>query len=113
MESPFLIQRDGRYYLSITYNNESFFLAPLLLQMKLFLKKRDYNNTLIFHSETPYDFGLYRGRKKTRNLVTRLDAHAPVYVQVGDRWIITTGGWPFAATLTDGELAWAPLTWQD
>ncbi len=113
MESPFLIQRDGRYYLSITYNNESFFLAPLLLQMKHFLKKRDYNNTLIFHSETPYNFGLYRGRKKTRNLVTRLDAHAPVYVQVGDRWIITTGGWPFAATLTDGEVAWAPLTWHD
>ena len=46
-------------------------------------------------------------------LVAVLEAHAPEYVNVGGRWLITTAGWPWAATLTKGEAAVASLAWDD
>jgi beta-fructofuranosidase len=113
MESPFLIRNGADYYLSITYNNESFFWSAVLLTLKVFLRKRDYNHTLIFHSRTPYDFGVYNGRKHSQHYLTRLEAHAPIYVENEGEWYITTCGWPFAATLTDGSVAWAHLVWED
>jgi hypothetical protein len=112
MESPFVFKRNGSYYLSTTYNNESFFLSAICLQIKKFLNRKDYNNTLLFHSTNPYDFGVYRGRHRTDRLLTRLEAHAPVYVVRDGEWFITTCGWPFAATLTSGEAAWCRLEWQ-
>jgi hypothetical protein len=111
MESPFLIKYQGNYYLSLTYNNESFFLSALLLQFGKFLNKKDYNNTLIFRSTNPYDFGVYRGRSHTPALITRLRTHAPVYIQIEGQWYLTTCGWPFAATITRGEVNWAKLEW--
>lgn len=112
MESPFLIKHDGHYYLSATYNNESFFLSALLLQLGKFLNKKDYNNTLIFGSTCPYDFGVYHELHRTPNLITRLEAHAPVYIKAKGQWYLTTCGWPFATTLTSGEVAWSKLTWE-
>jgi hypothetical protein len=112
MESPFLIQRDGQFYLSITYNNESFFLSALLLQFQIFLNRKAYNNTLIFHSLSPYDFGVYKGTKRTESLITHLVCHAPVYFQIKGDWFVTTCGWPFAASLTKGEVAYAKLKWK-
>ena len=112
MESPFLIQRDGRYYLSVTYNNESFFLSAILLQIKIFLNRKAYNNTLIFQSQSPYDFGVYREKTRTDSLISRLACHAPVYITLEGEWYVTTCGWPFAATLTEGEVAYAKLNWE-
>ncbi len=111
MESPFLINYKDNFYLSTTYNNESFSLSALLLQIGKFLNKKDYNNTLVFASRNPYDFGTYRGRTRTPNLVARLKTHAPVYIHSGDKWYLTTCGWPFAASITKGEVAWAELSW--
>jgi beta-fructofuranosidase len=112
MESPFLIQRNGRFYLSITYNNETFFLGAVLLQFQVYLNRKAYNNTLIFHSTSPYDFGRYRGKDASQGPVARLDCHAPVYINNDGAWYVTTCGWPFAATLTKGEAAFARLNWK-
>ena len=112
MESAFLFQHNDQYYLSITYNNESFFLSAIFLQIKVFFNRKDYNNTLIFRSRSPYDFGVYRGKKRTDSLASKLTCHAPVYVNLEGEWFITTCGWPFAATLTDGEAAYAKLKWE-
>ena len=75
--------------------------------------RASYNHTLVFHSDNPYDFGIYRGRKNAPTLVTELEAHAARFVcHPGESaWYITTAGWPWAATLTSGEVAVAPLAW--
>ncbi len=111
MESPKVMSYKNGYYLSTTYNNGSTFLSALFLELHLFLDKKSYNDTLVFFSTNPYDFGIYSSRKSSRSLVSSLQAHAPNYVQVDDRWYITTSGWPFAATLTEGEVALAELSW--
>lgn len=114
MESPFVINYKGRYYLSLTYNNDSFFLHGLLMQFRIWLNKESYNETLVFHSDNPYDFGVYRGRNNSPSLLTILKAHAPeiVYNPANGSYYITTAGWPWAATLTKGEVAVAPLVWE-
>lgn len=112
-ESPFVLRHGGRYYLSFTYNNDSFFWSPLLLTMKFWPERESYNDTLVMQSPNPYSFGVYRGRKNPSSLVAGLRAHAPEYVQVGDRWFITTAGWPWAASITSGEVAVAELEWDE
>ncbi|HET9908211.1 MAG TPA: hypothetical protein VFQ23_16285 [Anaerolineales bacterium] len=113
MESPFVVDYQGHYYLSLTYNNDSFFLPGLLLPLKIWLNPASYNETLIFHSDNPYDFGAYRGGNNSPTLLTRLETHAPelVHNPDTDSWYITTAGWPWVATLTSGEAAVAPLVW--
>jgi beta-fructofuranosidase len=81
--------------------------------MGIILNRKDYNKTLVFGSHNPYDFGLYNGKRRSSQLVSQLETHAPVYVQSGERWYLTTCGWPFAASLTGGEAAWAELKWDD
>lgn len=113
-ESPFVINYRGHYYLSVTYNNNTTAWNGLLLPFKIWLDRPSYNDTRIFHSDNPYDFGTYRGRKQAPSLLTELKAHAPeyVYVPAHDTWYITTAGWPWIATLTKGEVAVAPLQWR-
>jgi hypothetical protein len=69
---------------------------------------------LVFHSDNPYDFGVYRGRDNSPTLLTQLETHAPefVYVPNTKKWYITTAGWPYVASLTSGEVAFAPLEWE-
>lgn len=114
MESPALLEVRGRYYLAITYNNDSGVLAPLLLPFRIWLDRASYNDTLVFESDHPYAFGTYRGASATPNLVARLAAHAAEWVHVPERdeWYVTTAGWPFVATLTSGEVAVAPLRFE-
>ncbi|MBN1534457.1 MAG: hypothetical protein JXA20_17415 [Spirochaetes bacterium] len=112
-ESPFVMRRDGRYYLSVTYNNDSFFWNPLLLTLKVWLDRESYNDTLVFSSANPYDFGMYRGRSRPSSLVATLRAHGPEYVREGGRWYLTTAGWPWMASLTRGEVAIAELGWRE
>lgn len=113
-ESPTVATHRGRYYLSVTYNNDSWFWPGLLLLRKRWPNPASYNDTLVFHSACPYDFGCYRGRRRAPTLVARLEAHAPEWVEHPDtgEWWITTAGWPWVASLTSGEVAVAPLGWQ-
>lgn len=112
-ESPTVVRYYDRYYLSVTYNNDSFVWPALLLPLKVWLDRDSYNETLIFHADNPYDFGMYRGRGDAPSLIARLSAHAAeiVYHPQRDAWYITTAGWPWVATLTSGEVAVAPLRW--
>jgi arabinan endo-1,5-alpha-L-arabinosidase len=114
MESPFVINYQGHCYLSLTYNNDSFFLPGILMLFKVWLNPQSYNDTLVFHSDNPYDFGVYRGRGNSPTLLTELRTHGPEYVYNPDTdaWFITTAGWPWVATLTSGEVAVAPLEWE-
>jgi len=113
MESPVVLNRAGRYYLSFTYNNGSCFWPGLLLLLHVWPGRESYEETLVVHADNPYRFGTYRGRDRTPNLVARLRTHAPAYIHdpESDAWFITTAGWPWAATLTAGEVAVAPLRW--
>ncbi len=113
-ESPFVTNYEGRYYLSLTYNNDSFFWTAVLLRFKIWLNRPSYNETLVFQADNPYDFGVYRGQKNAPTLLTRLEAHAPeiIYHPEQDSWYVTTAGWPWVATLTSGEVAVAPLRWE-
>ncbi|MBI5504344.1 MAG: hypothetical protein HY899_06060 [Deltaproteobacteria bacterium] len=114
-ESPFVVARGGRYYLSITYNNETGIAAPLALALGYWTGgARAYNDTLVFASGDPYEFGTWRGRGRASGLVAELEAHAPEIVRddADDAWYVTTCGWPLAATLTSGEVAAAPLRWE-
>ena len=52
-ESPTSIPFAGRYYLAVTYNNDSFVWTALLLPLKVWLRRRSYNDTLVFHSDNP------------------------------------------------------------
>lgn len=114
MESPFLIALKDRYYLSITYNNDSGALPGLLLPFKVWWPSPDtYNDTLVVTSQNPYDFGRYNGKSKTPNLVTQMTTHAPEWVEVpGKGWFVTTAGWPWVTTLTSGEVSVAPVEWR-
>jgi len=113
MESPFVTPYGGRYYLSITYNNDTFFWNGLLLPINIWLDRQSYNDTLVFQSDNPYDFGVYGGAGNAPSLVARLKAHGPEYIHLpdNDRWYITTAGWPWVSSLTAGEAAVAPLEW--
>lgn len=113
MESPVVIRYARRYYLSFTYNNDSFFWPGLLLLFKVWPHRDSYEDTRVVHSDNPYRFGTYRGSGRTPSLVARLRAHAPAYVYHPEKgaWFVTTAGWPWAATLTSGDVAVAPLRW--
>lgn len=114
MESPFVVKYNDGYYLSFTYNNDTLFIHGLLLLFKIWLDKESYNDTLLLFSDNPYDFGVYRGKTRTPNIVATLNAHAPewVYVPHTKQWYITTCGWKWVATLTNGEVAIAPVKWE-
>ena len=113
-ESPFVMQYRDRFYLSVTYNNDTFFWNGLLLPFKIWPDKPSYNDTLIFQSDNPYDFGIYGGRNSSTTLVTSLEAHGPEFIYVPEKvqWYITTAGWPWISSLTTGEAAVAPLQWE-
>jgi hypothetical protein len=112
-ESPTVVRHEGRYYLALTYNNDSFFWPGLLLLLRRWPGRASYNDTRVFHSSNPYDFGSYRGPRRPSREVARLRAHAAELLRHPETgaWWITTAGWPWVATLTSGEVAVAPLRW--
>ena len=113
-ESPFLVPYQGAFYLSVTYNNGPTFISGLLLLLKRWPKAESYNDTYVFCADNPYDFGVFRGKEHSESLLTRLAAHAPEWVEnpVSGEWYLTSAGWPWAATITSGEAAYAPLSWE-
>jgi hypothetical protein len=110
-ESPNVLLYRGRYYLSVTFNNETPVFFGLLMLFKKWPGRQSYNDTRVFHSTSPYDFGVHRGKRNSATLLTTLEAHAPewIYTVDKDQWYITTCGWPWVSTLTQGEAAIAPL----
>jgi beta-fructofuranosidase len=99
-ESPFVFERDGEYWLSITYTTS--FGGP-----------DDYHETLLFRSRNPFDFGRYDGDPRTP--AARLVAHAPEYLRDPDsgRWYVTSAGWPGEryGTVIPGSVAIRELEW--
>ena len=70
MESPFVAKYNDGYYLSVTYNNDTLFIHGVLMLFKVWLDKESYNDTLVFYADNPYDFGVYKGKKRSPNLLT-------------------------------------------
>jgi len=98
MESPFVVQKDGKYYLFITYTDS---------------KRETYNNTLVFVSDDPTDFGVYNGENGGAMPIAKLFAHAPEIIQDGDNWYITTCGWRgYKDVPNKGCVSIAKLEWK-
>lgn len=96
MESPFVIKKDGLYYLFVTYTDCS---------------DETYNDTLVFCSENPLSFGVYNGNCEGAQPVTVLQAHAPEILQEDGIFYITTCGWfdkpvPHKGCVSISELRW-------
>ncbi len=96
MESPFVVKKDGLYYLFTTYTDCS---------------RENYHNTLVFVSENPLSFGCYDEIGGVKP-VARLFCHAPELLQTDRGWLITTCGWKDSA-FTGGAVAVADLVWEE
>ncbi len=107
-ESPFVMARDGGYYLSVCLTNYPLDKDPGV-----------YLDTVVFYSADPLDFGVFKGGQadETARLVGRIEAHAPEYILDGDgNWWITTCGWtdfPRPAGCPGGKACIAPLSWEE
>lgn len=95
LESPYVVKRGNLYYLFVTYTDCS---------------ASTYNNTLVFVSENPKDFGTCCGTAKK---VTSLNAHAPEIIECDGEWFITTCGWRGNPMPHDGCVSIARLKWVD
>ncbi len=96
MESPYVVKKDGLYYLFITYTDCS---------------DETYNNTLVFCSENPLSFGVYNGNSEGTQPITVLQSHAPEILQEDGKFYITTCGWldkpvPHKGCVSIAELRW-------
>lgn len=98
MESPFVIKKDGLYYLFITYTD---------------CNKENYHNTLVFVSSDPYNFGEYNGGNYGAIPVTTLRAHAPEIIEENGKYYITTCGWLDYGTPNEGCASIAELGWKE
>lgn len=97
MESPFVVKKDGAYYLFVTYTNCS---------------SETYCNTMVFRSTDPKFFGEFDGDKGTMP-VTVLQAHAPEIIEENGKYYITTCGWIKSPNPIPGAVAIAPLDWRE
>lgn len=98
MESPFVVEKDGAYYLFVTYND---------------CTDATYCDTLVFVSENPKSFGGYDGGKGGAIPVTKLYAHAPEVVEENGKYYITTCGWRSKPSPNKGAVSIAELSWED
>lgn len=95
-ESPYVVEKDGMYYLFITYTDCS---------------KSTYHDTLVFASETPFSFGEYNGGNGGAVPITKLRCHAPEIIKENDKYFITTCGWR-RSSFTKGKVKIAELKWK-
>lgn len=98
MESPFVIKKDGLFYLFVTYTNCS---------------RENYHNTLVFVSSDPYSFGVYNGGDGGAVPVTTLFAHAPEIIEENGKYYITTCGWLNCDTPHEGCVSIAELDFKE
>ena len=97
MESPYIVKRNGLYYLFVTYTDCS---------------EENYNNTLVFCSEDPLYFGCYMGEEDEAVPVTTLYAHAPEVLEENGKYYITTCGWSNMPTPNPSCVSIAELDWK-
>ena len=97
MESPFVLKKDGLYYLFITYTDCS---------------DETYNDTLVFCSENPLDFGEYNGESDGAMPIAKLSAHAPEIIEQNGKYYITTCGWTDKPVPHKGCVSIASLEWK-
>lgn len=99
-ESPFVVCYKGWYYLSITYTD---------------CQVGNYQQTLIFRSLNPFDFGVLDMDHPEESIVQRLQAHAPEYLydEKEQAWFITTCGWRGFGLPHEGAVSIARLEWDD
>lgn len=97
MESPFVVKKDGLYYLFITYTDSS---------------DETYNDTLVFCSDDPLRFGEYNGGIGGAKPITKLSAHAPEIIEENGEYFITTCGWRDKPVANKGCVSIAPLAWK-
>jgi beta-fructofuranosidase len=95
-ESPFVVKKDGLYYLFITYTNSS---TPT------------YNDTLVFCSDDPKKFGEYNGGVGGAIPITKLYTHAPEIIESDGKYYITACGWYNRNIPNDGAVSIAELVW--
>ncbi len=96
-ESPYIVKKDGLYYLFVTYTDS---------------KEETYQNTLVFCSDNPKCFGEYNGEVGGAMPIARLKAHAPEILEVNGQYFITTCGWNSRAIPHRGAVSIAPLRWK-
>lgn len=95
-ESPFIVKKDGLYYLFVTYTDCS---------------NDTYHDTLVFCSEDPKRFGEYNGGHGGTEPITKLYAHAAEVLEQDGEFYITTCGWNRKSPLIQGAVAIARLAW--
>ena len=95
-ESPFVVKKDGLYYLFVTYTD---------------CADENYNDTLVFCSEDPKNFGRYNGTAEGTKPITKLMAHAPEVLLENGEYYITTCGWNSSPTPNKGAVSIARLEW--
>lgn len=95
MESPYVIKKDGEYYLFITYTDCS---------------DENYCDTMVFCSKDPKKFGIFDGKYGTKP-ITVLKAHAPEILQENGQYYITTCGWIDKPNPNKGTVSIARLEW--
>ena len=95
-ESPFVVKKDGLYYLFVTYTDCS---------------DETYNDTLVFCSEDPKHFGEYNGGHGGAVPITKLYAHAAEVLEQDGEFYITACGWNEKPIPIPGAVAIARLEW--
>lgn len=96
-ESPYVILKDGLYYLFVTYTD---------------CEDKNYNDTLVFCSDDPMNFGEYNGGIGGAVPVTTLYAHAGEVLLHNGKYYITTCGWKNKPNPNKGAVSIAPLEWE-
>lgn len=97
MESPFVVQKDGWFYLLVTYND---------------CTNETYCNTLVFASQDPLKFGEYNGGNDGAEVIATLHAHAPEVLLENGNYYITTCGWRSKPLPHKGAVSIAKLEWK-
>lgn len=95
-ESPYVIKFEDIYYMFVTYTDCSI---------------QNYQNTLVFASKNPYDFGNYNGDNHGDMVISELSVHAGEIIKTGQNYYITTCGWNQKNIPIEGAVAIAELEW--
>ena len=98
-ESPYVVERDGLYYLFVTYTDCS---------------RATYEDTLVACSHDPLRFGHYDGHNAEEVFAARLQGHASEILRdpKDGQWYMTTCGWRGYGIPVEGGVAIARLAWQ-
>ena len=97
LESPYVLEYRGMYYLFVTYTDCSY---------------ENYQNTLVFCSPDPCFFGDYTGDNGGQMVLATLRSHAGEVIREGDSYYITCAGWRGFDIPCEGGVAIAELTFE-